>query len=385
MDTPHLEELCILECEEGRYKGIAFDGLFLYLTVQKSICVFDLSMNKLDQVQTFQRFTSICYDPCLDCFWALTDKCHHVYRLNRMLCEVDRIELPRKCIRPTGVSCDSNGELLISSGESLYCVSKSGCMNAYDIKHFPGIRLLNACALDNGYMCSGVMDYGSVVKQFTPCDVSCSILLPEGYIPIGMSSGRNCHEVFLLVVNNNRYFHICRCHSECGRCEEPCIKPPHKKPCCDPCMKPPHIKPCCDPYEEPCIKPPPKKPCYEPCKKTPCGKQCCCDSCCDPCTCCPKPPPRPKPCKGQELCDIIESIALTETALSHILNAEGEKLQRVLELTEDPQLLLETNKSISNTISNVTHLEYVLFEKLRIAQEMSNREEQKHKSCKSVC
>ena len=32
----------------------------------------------------------------------------------------------------------------------------------------------------------------------------------------------------------------------------------------------------------------------------------------------------------QAVTDLLESIALDETALSHILNAEGEKLQRVI-------------------------------------------------------
>lgn len=34
----------------------------------------------------------------------------------------------------------------------------------------------------------------------------------------------------------------------------------------------------------------------------------------------------------QAITDIIESVALEQTALSHILNAEGEKIQKVLEI-----------------------------------------------------
>ena len=38
--------------------------------------------------------------------------------------------------------------------------------------------------------------------------------------------------------------------------------------------------------------------------------------------------------KEQALTDIIESIALQETALAHILNAEGEKMQAIICMQE---------------------------------------------------
>ena len=42
--------------------------------------------------------------------------------------------------------------------------------------------------------------------------------------------------------------------------------------------------------------------------------------------------------------DIIESVALQETALSHILNAEGEKIQKMVALPDvTPEVLLATN------------------------------------------
>ncbi|MEG1791601.1 MAG: SpaA isopeptide-forming pilin-related protein [Clostridia bacterium] len=63
--------------------------------------------------------------------------------------------------------------------------------------------------------------------------------------------------------------------------------------------------------------------------------------------------------------DIIESVALEEAAISHILNAEGEKIQKAVEKAVCIDDLLKVNCSVQNTISNITNLECVLFNKLR--------------------
>ncbi|MEG0178636.1 MAG: hypothetical protein RR508_02275 [Oscillospiraceae bacterium] len=67
----------------------------------------------------------------------------------------------------------------------------------------------------------------------------------------------------------------------------------------------------------------------------------------------------------QAITDLIESIALEETALSHILNAEGEKLQRAIAM-EDITLcqLLDVNADVANMVSNVNELEITLKNKL---------------------
>lgn len=72
--------------------------------------------------------------------------------------------------------------------------------------------------------------------------------------------------------------------------------------------------------------------------------------------------------------DILESIALLEAALSHILNAEGEKIQKVVALASDPCELLEVNKSVTKLIKNVTFLELVLYQKLELAKQYSEDE-----------
>ena len=64
---------------------------------------------------------------------------------------------------------------------------------------------------------------------------------------------------------------------------------------------------------------------------------------------------------------ILQSIALEETAISHILNAEGEKIQKALSMHNcDCKDLLEVNKSVQDTIDKITGLELVLKSKLEL-------------------
>lgn len=69
--------------------------------------------------------------------------------------------------------------------------------------------------------------------------------------------------------------------------------------------------------------------------------------------------------RTQAVTDIIESVALQETALSHILNAEGEKIQKMVALPDvTPEVLLATNKSVESVVNAVSRLEMILQSKL---------------------
>ncbi|MEG0752603.1 MAG: hypothetical protein RR461_02125 [Angelakisella sp.] len=70
--------------------------------------------------------------------------------------------------------------------------------------------------------------------------------------------------------------------------------------------------------------------------------------------------------RAQAVFDIIESVALEQTALSHILNAEGEKIQAALPLATATSDLLDVNKSVKDMIGSVTLLESVLRDKLNL-------------------
>ena len=76
---------------------------------------------------------------------------------------------------------------------------------------------------------------------------------------------------------------------------------------------------------------------------------------------------------GQCICDVLESIALVEAALAHMLNAEGEKLQKGVQITDNICDLLELNKSANKMLINVTQLEFLLYSKLQALSDLCVR------------
>ena len=72
---------------------------------------------------------------------------------------------------------------------------------------------------------------------------------------------------------------------------------------------------------------------------------------------------------------ILTSIALEEVALSHIINAEGEKIQYVIQQAQkkhgaDLNAVLMTNKSVANILEQIKDIQIILKSKLRIAADL---------------
>jgi len=71
--------------------------------------------------------------------------------------------------------------------------------------------------------------------------------------------------------------------------------------------------------------------------------------------------------REQAITDLIESVALQEAALAHIMNAEGEKMQAIIAMSNvTPDQLLELNNSVETMISAITRLEIMLQSKLEL-------------------
>ncbi|MEG1582291.1 MAG: hypothetical protein RR334_03985 [Clostridia bacterium] len=71
--------------------------------------------------------------------------------------------------------------------------------------------------------------------------------------------------------------------------------------------------------------------------------------------------------RGESVGDIIESIAMEESGISHILNAESEKLNSVINMPNvTPDQLIAVNNSVKSTVDNVINLEMNLKNKLSL-------------------
>jgi hypothetical protein len=68
--------------------------------------------------------------------------------------------------------------------------------------------------------------------------------------------------------------------------------------------------------------------------------------------------------REQAITDIIESIALEETGLAHIINAEGEKIQKGKELACNVEELVTLNASVKDTLTNIIKIQMLLQFKL---------------------
>lgn len=73
--------------------------------------------------------------------------------------------------------------------------------------------------------------------------------------------------------------------------------------------------------------------------------------------------------RSQAITDAVESVALEQTALSHILNAEGEKLQAAVAMDNiTAEELLAINKSVQSMVDKVSNFELILQSKLEVFQ-----------------
>lgn len=365
------EVLCdIAGSAQKRYRGLAYDGRYFYLTRPQDceIHVYDGCCKKIESISTCRAYDLLCYDLFRQEFWAGKSGGQHLYKLNRDLEETDCIPVKGNDRKSYLCSvCSGNARsLLIATPGSIAEVRKQGGSEPFPLREFPRADCAYvACGPGSLYWLLSNHQGDSI--YFDAGDWEETYAMPGDYRADGIAAGDGNT---LWILARKRYGHQCilKCtfleeHDRDRCCEshrhEPCEaerrKPERPKPCRKPC---PEL--CCEPCQKPCCE-----PCREPCKEP------CCDPCWEPCSCCDPccEPDCEKPCGAN---DIIESVALIETALSHILNAEGEKLQKVLATSDDVCEILTTNKSIRETISGITHLEHVLYDKLYLAGSMCN-------------
>lgn len=71
----------------------------------------------------------------------------------------------------------------------------------------------------------------------------------------------------------------------------------------------------------------------------------------------------------QAITDIISSVALEQAALSHILNAEGEKIQKIVAKADTADEMIKVNKSVNEMVNSIAGMEMLLQRKLGLFSE----------------
>lgn len=391
--------------EEAQYRGIAFDGCSFFLThkCRPKIYKLDTAMKIESCIDTNRTYTCLCFDPTENCFWGAVDKCYSVlFKLNSCFEEIDRL-----IIRLTnggagiitGISYNcANDSLIIGIGDELISINKNEHCREGTLKRIPSTFIMGVTCVSpyviyssfknnkqtitifstdgcSEYVTDVPRDFSVESMIFAPCENSDDYHLRL----LGLKHGS---QPFLLTVETEDGVlespHLCNnlSKTDCSsRSTEKCSNhhfwedDDHDNAkddyCCN-IIDELKERLCDGSRREKCCK----KDCRDECCHRKCCEQDCEDDCCrkycrckdDCCHCCP-------PSITQECSDILESIALQEAALAHILNAEGEKLQKAIAQSCSCCDLLKVNESVKKTIVQVTHLEQVLFNKLEVVKE----------------
>lgn len=90
----------------------------------------------------------------------------------------------------------------------------------------------------------------------------------------------------------------------------------------------------------------------------------------------------PSKCRQEAINDLLESIALEETAMAHIMNAEGEKLQKSLDCNfPSPtsfQQVIELQNSVVELFDKLIQKQNILLSKLKVLKEFMYYNEDNH-------
>lgn len=298
--------------------GMAFDGCYYYFPVlcDNIILKYDCHFQMVNKIETRRRYSCICYDYKEKCFWAGSNHQYGcIFKLNDRFTEIDRIDLGYElCGVVSGLShhCGDDS-LLIAVANHIVKLTKYN-KKIQIVCTFPKCCVTGVLSLYPGMLVT-LFDEGSlytcILEEYKknghvfcapPCFIINSMVI-QHCIP------DNSFNLSILATKQGCYPYILTVKlSSCLLGYTP--------DCCNFCI---------------------------------------CQKCCDKCP--------PHECHSKD--DVLGSIAQAETALSHILNAEGEKLQKTLVTTDDIDTILCVNKEINETLINVTHLEYMLYAKLR--------------------
>lgn len=327
---PLFNELCFIYTA-----GICHKKFILFLNPKNcKVDVFDHCLKKIASIST-EKYCSITENK-EDCYFILTkeNERDYLYKSTYDFLEFDSIKLqvPNKYKESINdIFYDTKEKLIIIVTDNfIYAVTLEG----YFVKELVGgavltsnaiVKSLNGCCMQTNNQQKSSLEYtaigfcNSIYVTYNEKENTYLAVMNEAHClsePICL--GKNirvvsiftcCGKLNLLVIKNNHYNYLYVTDIDCEEC-----------------------------HQEKCL----------PCK---CHEE---DHHCH------------KHCNDTVAC-LLESVALVETSLSHILNAEGEKIQKAIADDVDVCQLLEVNNSVTESIFNVTMLEHVLQKKMEKA------------------
>lgn len=304
---------------KNQMKNMTFDGCAYYFTTcDNNIIKTDLHFGVTKCFKTSRTYDCLCWDDTNHCFWAVASKVNDkIYQCNRQFEETGTMELqwsntPYGTISGISYNCCRDSLLFTIGGEVFESDESGRVARVFGISQCEINSILSICP---GFILSGIKNN----QQFVYIINDGEILFYEPF------NRRN-------VIRNIVYSPCC----DAGNRFELLVMGNN-----------------CNPY---IIRTNAGDLGFTLCH---CNQKKCKSHCCK------------NPCCSRDKCaEILESIALEEAALAHILNAEGEKLQKVLAVSDDIDEILCVNREIRKTIIDVTHLEHVLYEKLTAVLEV---------------
>ena len=325
----------------ARYTGMAFDGARFLFTTARECKIYQYGRRLSQECchDTCRVYSSICFDPKEHCFWASSETCGAtLFKLNSCFQEIDRIPIvfPGRSQAPgrvTGFSYNHNeGTLVVAFATCLMSVNPNRQEENAVLLHVSGEWILSVLSV-SGYLVCGCMTGseqairifsmdGRLLKEYAlPCadQMEAAVALPA-------HNGSPCLAV--LVSRRRCYPYLWNCFLQ-EETEESLA-----------------LCPCDDSF------------CGEEPSGLPEG------SCCEESS-------RYK----EKHSDILDSLALLEKALSRILEAEGEKLQKILTTSMNADEMIEANRSVQDVIVQATHLEHVVYDILESMEEPALQEE----------
>lgn len=309
----------LTQINQNSYTSVTFDGCYYYFTMVCRLLIvqMDTDFNIVKVFDTYKKYDKILYDPVLECFWATRNRgCRFIYKLDKNFIEIDDICVLGYAGRGaiTGLSYDClNDKLVVSFPQAVVKVDKS-TGESETLRTSYEDWIVDIICVHPYFIGITVSSEGRKLYQFKEVDGSLEFVSSTSIASSLNIDGITFTEVTFSddddedVTVTFKILTLIDCES------------------------------------------------YLLTQTLDFDEICSCNSwvddadCSSDCDCC------------EEVCQLIEAIALVETGIAHVLNAEGEKIQYAIANSSNLTELVEINNSVTNTVEKITELEQAIID-----------------------